>query len=66
MTPEQEYRAEAERLAELPDAERAAYLAWQRDIAGNTKLRKADRDAAAARIKALKREIRRKRSRRNP
>jgi len=68
MTPEQEqeYRKEAERLAELPAAEQAAYLAWQGDIAGDAKLRKADRETAAARIKALRRELRRKKSRQNP
>jgi hypothetical protein len=68
MTPEQEqeYRAEAKRLAELPDAEQAAYLAWQKDIASNAKLRKADRDAAAARIEAFKWEMRRKKNKRKP
>jgi hypothetical protein len=68
MTPEQrrEYREEAERLAGLPADEQEVYLAWQEDIAGDGKLRKADREAATARIKALRREIRRKKKKPNP
>jgi len=54
-TKEQEYRAEAARLAQLPRQEQAAIIAWHRDIAANSKLRKADRDAARTRAKALDR-----------
>lgn len=61
-----DYREEAKRLVDLPDAEITAYLAWQKDIAEDAGLRKSDRDAAAARIKALKRELQRKKSNQNP
>ena len=50
---EQHYREEAERLATLPPEEQAAYLAWQRAIAADAKLRKADREAARDRADAL-------------
>ena len=60
MTPEQaqEYRQEAARMAQLPKVEQAAYLAWQRDIAGNPRLKKADRDAARERANVLNRLLR--------
>ncbi len=50
---DEEHRAEAERLAQLPRDEQQAIIAWHRDIAANTKLRKADREAARVRADAL-------------
>jgi hypothetical protein len=48
-----QHAAEAERLAELPQAEQEAVIAWHRDIAANPKIRKADRELARERANAL-------------
>jgi hypothetical protein len=61
---EQEYRAEAERLALLPQEEQAAVIAWHRDIAGNPKVPKRDREAARERAEALDRLLKRARRKR--
>jgi hypothetical protein len=62
-----EFRQEAERLAQLPRDEQDAILAWQRDLAANPKLRKADRDLARQRADALERlRKRRKKPSHNP
>lgn len=61
MTPEQEqeYREEAERLAELPrDVQRHA-VALIRAPANNPKVGKRDRDEARERADALERHLRR-------
>ena len=52
---EQEYREEAERLALASEQEQAAALAWLRDIAADSKVKKTDREAAGERAKALDR-----------
>jgi hypothetical protein len=52
---EQEHRAEAERLAKLPRSEQRVIVAWHRDIAADPKVRKADRQLAGERAKALER-----------
>jgi hypothetical protein len=59
MTREDEYRAEAERLALLPPADRREVIALHRSVAANPKLPKADRQAAADRADALERHLRR-------
>jgi hypothetical protein len=64
-TKEQEYRDEAERLAQLPAAERRAILAWHRDIAADAKLSKADRKAARERADALERLLQGRRRKRH-
>jgi hypothetical protein len=59
MTSEDEYRAEAERLALLPRADQSEVIALHRSVAENAKLPKADRQAAADRADALERYLRR-------
>jgi hypothetical protein len=59
MTREDEYRAEAERLALLPPADRREVIALHRSVADNPLLPKADRRAAADRADALERHLRR-------
>jgi hypothetical protein len=56
---EQEYREEAERLAQLPLADQRAIIAMHREIAGNPKLPKRDRQAGLERAEALERHLRR-------
>lgn len=60
---EQEHRAEAERLAQLPLAERRAILAMYRADSRNPKVPKLDRDFARRRVKALERYLRPRRKR---
>jgi hypothetical protein len=55
---EQEHREEADRLALLSREEQRAIIAWHREIAGNPKVRKADRDEARERADALARFLR--------
>jgi hypothetical protein len=50
-----EYREEAERLAQLPIAEQQAILDWHRAIAADPKVSKANRRAASERADALER-----------
>jgi hypothetical protein len=59
MTPEKEheYREEAKRLAQLPEAEQRAALAWHREIAADPKVKQADRKAAEDRAEALERHL---------
>jgi hypothetical protein len=59
MTSEDEFRAEAERLALLPPADQREVIALHRSVAANPKLPKADRRAAADRADALERRLRR-------
>jgi hypothetical protein len=59
MTSEDEYRAEAERLALLPAADQREVIALHRSVAANPKLGPADRQAAADRAEALERHLRR-------
>jgi hypothetical protein len=61
MTAEQgdEYKAEAERLSLLPPADQREIIALHRSVAGNPKLPKVDRRAAAERADALERHLRR-------
>ena len=68
---EQEHRAEAERLAEVPRTEQEAVIAWHREIAANTKVRKVDRELARERAHALERLLlgpkkKRKKTKRKP
>ena len=49
----QEYRDEAERLALTPRAEQEAIVQWLKDIAANSKAKKADRQLADEKAKAL-------------
>jgi hypothetical protein len=60
---EQEYREEAERLAQLPRAEQAAIIAWHWDIASDPRLAKRDRQEARTRAEVLERILRRQPSR---
>ena len=59
MPSEDEYRAEAERLALLSPADQREVIALHRSVAGNPELPKADRRAAAERADALERHLRR-------
>ena len=61
MTPEkeQEYREEAERLAELPVADQKQIIALHRGIADDSKVPMRDRDLARERADALERHLRR-------
>jgi hypothetical protein len=52
---EQEYRAEAERLALASREDQKAIIALHRSVADNPKVRKADREAARERADALER-----------
>jgi len=65
---EQEYRAEAERLALLPKADQREIIALHRSVAANPKVRKADREAARQRAAALEKYLglRPKGKRKNP
>jgi hypothetical protein len=56
---EQEYRAEAERLAQLPVEVQRQAVAVIRAPAGDPKVHKRDRDAARLRADALERHLRR-------
>jgi hypothetical protein len=58
-SPEQEYRAEAGRLALLPAEDRRAIVALHRSVADDPKVPKRDRDAARERSEALARHLRR-------
>ena len=58
MTPEQEYRAEAERLAELPRDDQRRLIAQHRAIAADKSVPKADRKEAKERADALERHLR--------
>ena len=69
--PSDEHRAEAERLADAPRAEQEAVIAWHREIAANTKVRKVDRELARERARALERLLmgpkkKRKKTQRKP
>jgi hypothetical protein len=57
MDPEQEYREEAERLAQLPVEVQLQVLDIHRSTADNRKLSKRDRDAARERVEALERYL---------
>ena len=61
MTPEkeQEYREEAERLAELPAADQKEIIALHRSVADDAKVPKRDRDLARERADVLERHLRR-------
>ncbi len=61
MTPEQEqeYRAEAERLALLPREEQRAIIAIYRECAQNPKTPKHEREWGQARVEAVERHLRR-------
>jgi hypothetical protein len=59
MPKDDEYRAEAERLALLPVADQGEIIALHRSVADNPKVPKADRQAAADRADALERHLRR-------
>jgi len=59
MTNEEEYRAEAERLALLPVADQKEIIALHRSVADNPKLVQRDRQAAADRADAMERHLRR-------
>jgi hypothetical protein len=59
MTDGDEYRAEAERLANLPRADQRKVIALHRSVAANPKLPTVDRRAAAERADALERHLRR-------
>ena len=50
---EQDYRNEAARLALTPRQEQRAVVAWLHDIAADPEVRKADRQEARERAKAL-------------
>ena len=56
---EQEYHAEAERLAQLPKADQREIIALHRSVAGNPKVPKQDRQLARERADALERHLRR-------
>jgi hypothetical protein len=57
MDPEQEYREEAERLAQLPVEVQLQVLDIHRSTADNRKLSKRDQDAARERVEALERYL---------
>ena len=61
MTPEQEqeYRAEAERLAELPRDDQRRLIAQHRAIAADKSVPKSDRKEAKERADALEKYLRR-------
>ncbi len=61
---EQQFREEAERLAQLPSADQRAVIAMHRADAANPKAPKRDRAYAAARADALEKHLRRLRRRR--
>jgi hypothetical protein len=63
---EQEYRKEAERLAQLPLQDQQKALAIIRAPADDSKLGKRDREAARQRAEALKRHLRRLNRQRKP
>jgi hypothetical protein len=52
---EQEYREEANRLAQLPRADQREIIALHRSIASNPKVPKAERQAGLERAEALER-----------
>src|SRR4051812_40030949 len=54
-----EYRAEAERLAALSSADRAEVIALHRAVANNPRAPKRERDQARERADALERHLRR-------
>ena len=54
-TKEQEYREEAERLAQLPVEDQREIIALHRSVAGNPKVPKREREAGKARADALER-----------
>ena len=56
---EREYAVEAERLSLLPRADQREIVALHRTVADNPKLPKPDRKAAAERVEALERHLRR-------
>jgi hypothetical protein len=56
---EQDYRAEAERLALLPVADQREIIALHRSVADNAKVPKRDRETARQRADALERHLRR-------
>jgi hypothetical protein len=62
---EQAFLEEAERLAQLPIEDQEQILAMHREIAGNPKVPKRERQAGLERVKALERHLQRLR-RRNP
>ena len=61
MTPdkEQEYRAEAERMTELPRDDQRQLIAQHRAIAADKTVPKSDRKEAKERAEALERHLRR-------
>lgn len=61
MTPEQEqeYREEAERLAELPREDQRRLIAQHRAIAADASVPKSDREQARERADALERHLKR-------
>jgi hypothetical protein len=58
-TKEQEYREEAQRLAQLSIADQRAIIAQHRTIAADPKVTQADRALACERADALERHLRR-------
>jgi hypothetical protein len=56
---EQEYREEAERLAQLPREDQKAIIALHRSIASNRNVPKAERQAGRERADALERHLNR-------
>lgn len=50
---DERYRSEAARLAQVPRQEQQAVIAWLKEIAANPKVKKADRQFARERAKAL-------------
>lgn len=56
--PEQEHRAEAERLALLPVEDQREIIAIYRACAKNPKIPKAERQWGLARVRALERHLR--------
>jgi hypothetical protein len=53
-----EFRAEAERLAQVSVKDQAAIIAWHRDIAADARVASRDREDARARADALERLLR--------
>ncbi len=58
LAKEQEHRAEAERLAQLPRADQREIIALHRSVASNPKVPKWERQAGLERAAALERLLR--------
>lgn len=56
---EQDYRDEAERMAQLPPADQREIIALHRSVADNPKVAKRDRALAKERADAIERHLRR-------